>query len=314
MRRTSGSSGVRRFCSGQVMDDNNLILRYAGNLSGHSLEAILEGVPRGVAIDGDYVSHQVWRMRRVAAGQAPERRSAAVTIERGVVRGKTSGTPLVLAIATRRLGSRADEPISPGCEWTLEWLAPELAALTFVRKMLEDGKLFVGSRALDPGPAAEASLEEEGLGHLLAASCGAYKITEQADRSPSRVIRFGQHRKRRSGRSRAFELFVSGPAGWTRRTARPFGAVVKALARRLLLNELVESVSAGALGGTAGLVEVLRLRAVLSQQAVRADALSASLCSVLAETMVVPDLALSVKGWRIGGLSEVGPFSSSPSD
>jgi len=296
------------------MNDKQFMLRYSRALSGGSLKAVLEGVPRGVAIDGTYVSHQLWRMRRVAAGLALHGSSAAVTIERGVVRGKTSGAPLVLAIAARRLGPRAREPISPGCAWTLEGLAPELAALSVVRKMLEDGKLFVGSRALDPGPPGESPREEEALAHLLGASCGAYKITEEADRAAYRVIRFGEPPRRRAPRTRAFELLVSGPSGWTRRAACPIEVIVKALARRLLRNDFVESVSAGGSVGLADQVEVLRLRCVLSQRALRADAFSGSICSVLAETVAVPELAATVRGWRLEGLSEVGPFSSAAAD
>lgn len=300
---------MRRFRSSHEMNDEKYVLRYAFDATKGSLMAVLDGVPRGSAIEPGYVSHQLWRLRRVMEGRAARKHPRAVSIVRGVQDGKTSGGALVIAIAARGLGPRAAEPIAHRPEWTLEALAPELAALTVVRKLLEDRKLFVGSRVLGRGPARGASLKAEGLGPLLAASCGAYKITEQADQTASRIIRPpGLHR--RTPRSpRAFELLVSGPSGWARRAMRPKRAILKDLALRLLSNDLIASVSPGARESVVGLVEVLRLRGVFSETDLRDRLRLASLSSVLAETMAVAGLAASVRGWRIGGLSQSGPFS-----
>lgn len=291
------------------MNNQKLTLRLAVSARAAGLDAVLEGVPRGVTIDEPYVSHQLWRLRRAVEARRPDRRAPLVAIEGGIERANTSGASLALRIASRGLGVRASKPIAPGCEWTFGAVAGELAALTVVRKLLEDRQLFVGSRVLDP--ARLERLDDESLGRLLTASCGAYKITERADEAPSRVIRFTGARGPRSEElkmPRAFELLISGPPGWVRRAARPQEALLKALARRILSTHLVISVSADTGEGPAGVVEIIRLRGVLSGRGVRRDDRSAVILSVLAETLLVVELAASVMGWRIDGLSDEGPF------
>ena len=291
------------------MNKQKLTVRLSISARGRSLEALLEGVPRRVTIDEAYVSHQLWRLRLAASGRRLRQHVPMVAIDGGSGRITTSGAPLALAIAVRGLGGRASKPLATGLRWTLEKVAPEIAALTIVRKLLEDRQLFVGSRVLDAD--SRETLEDEGLSRLLAASCGAYKITEQADLAPSRVIRFTDSRagaSRSSTSPRSVELLASGPSGWVRRSALAQQALLKVLARRMLSSGLFTSAGVAVSEGSQGAVDVIRARGVFFGHAVRRGARFAPTCSVLAETMLIRELAASVLGWRIDGFSEDGPF------
>ena len=202
------------------------MIRYltAGESHGQALVGILEGVPAGVSITAEYINHQLWR-RQQGYGRGGRMRieSDQVEVLSGVRFGKTLGSPIALLIRNadwsnwkERMSVLGDgkkiEKITiprPGhvdfagsvkygfddIRNTIERgsareTAMRVACCTIVRKFLEDVGVFIGSHVLSIGAVGISHRRsiDRMIARYMKASCGAYKITEQADKSEVRML------------------------------------------------------------------------------------------------------------------------------
>ena len=202
------------------------MIRYltAGESHGQALVGIIEGVPAGVSITAEYINHQLWR-RQQGYGRGGRMRieSDQVEILSGIRFGKTLGTPIALLIRnadwsnwTERMAVQGDgkkvEKITvprPGHvdyagsvkygfddirnaieRGSARETAMRVACCTIVRKFLEDVGVFIGSHVLAIGSVGVSNRRsvDRIMSRYMKASCGAYKITEQADKSEVRIL------------------------------------------------------------------------------------------------------------------------------
>ena len=196
----------------------------AGESHGQDLVGIVEGVPAGLAISSAYIDHQLMR-RQQGYGRGGRMRIEADKVEilSGVRFGRTLGSPIALMIRNRdsqawrekmavESGGRGVELITiprPGhadyagavkygfddIRNTIERAsaretAMRVACCTIVRKLLEEFGIFIGSHVLSIGAAkmVDRSAIDKLVAKFTKASCGAYKITEQADKSQVRIL------------------------------------------------------------------------------------------------------------------------------
>ena len=174
---------------------------------------IVEGMPTGIPISRDYIDHQIQRLQKAHGLDAGVKVApVAVEVLSGMKSGKTLGSPIALLI---RNGSR-HIPVE----------AIDVACCTIVRKLLEDFGIFIGSHVTRVGSVAvsDRSRIDEMILAFTKASCGAYKVTEQADLSSVRILDNAYEApmlalvdmQKRVGRAMSgmFELLVTGvPAG-----------------------------------------------------------------------------------------------------
>jgi len=202
------------------------LIRYltAGESHGKALVGIVEGVPAGVPINAEYIDHQLWR-RQQGYGRGGRMRieSDHVEILSGIRFGKTMGTPIALMIRNADWANWSDRMAVGGDGTSVEKVtiprpghvdyagsvkygladirnviergsaretAMRVACCTIVRKFLEEMGIFIGSHVLSIGSVAveNRSAIDKFLARVMKASCGAYKITEQADRSEVRIL------------------------------------------------------------------------------------------------------------------------------
>jgi chorismate synthase len=185
---------------------------------------IIEGVPAGLEISAEYINHQLWR-RQQGYGRGGRMRieSDRVEILSGIRFGCTLGSPIALSIRNRDWENWKEkmavegsgngiEKVTiprPGHADLVGWYkfgfddirnvierasaretAMRVALSTVVRKLLETFGMFIGSHVLSIGT---VELRDRGkldrlLSRLMKASCGAYKITEEADKSEVRML------------------------------------------------------------------------------------------------------------------------------
>jgi chorismate synthase len=196
----------------------------AGESHGQGLVGIVEGVPAGLAISAAYIDHQL-RRRQQGYGRGGRMRIEADRVEilSGVRFGKTLGSPIAMMIRNRDSQAwkekMAVESSGKGSELitiprpghadyagTVKYgfddirnaierasareTAMRVACCTIVRKLLEEFGIFIGSHVLSIGGARIA--DRDAIDKLIAkytkASCGAYKITEEADKSQVRIL------------------------------------------------------------------------------------------------------------------------------
>ena len=202
------------------------MIRYltAGESHGQALVGIVEGVPAGVAISSEYINHQLWR-RQQGYGRGGRMRieSDAVEILSGVRFGRTLGSPISFVIRNKDWRNWSSKMAVEGSGKEVEEItiprpghadfvgakkfgftdlrnaierasaretAMRVACCTIVRKFLEDVGIFCGSHVLAIGKASlkDRSRVDRLIARLTKASCGAYKTTEQADKSPVRIL------------------------------------------------------------------------------------------------------------------------------
>jgi len=202
------------------------VIRYltAGESHGQALIGIVEGVPAGLSISAAYIDHQL-RRRQQGYGRGGRMRIEADRVEilSGVRFGRTLGSPIALMIHNRdsetwrekmavESDGEAAEIITvprPGhadyagsvkygfedIRNTIERAsaretAMRVACCTIVRKLLEEFGIFIGSHVLSIGTAkiVDRGSVERMIGKLTKASCGAYKVTEEADKSQVRIL------------------------------------------------------------------------------------------------------------------------------
>ncbi|HAV23888.1 MAG TPA: chorismate synthase [Bacteroidetes bacterium] len=202
------------------------MIRYltAGESHGKALVGIVEGLPAGITITSDYINHQLKR-RQQGFGRGARMRieSDRVEILSGVRFGKTLGSPLSLAIWNKdnenwleRMSVEGSgegvEPIviprSGHADYagavkygftdirnvieraSARETAMRVACCTILRKFLEEVGVFVGSHVIAIGQSSiiDRSAIDRRIKRLITASCGAYKVTEEADRSDVRML------------------------------------------------------------------------------------------------------------------------------
>lgn len=156
--------------------------------------------------------------------------SDTVTILSGIRHGKTLGSPIALLVKNRDSHNWSDKMSVEGSSEGIEKVsiprpghvdyagtvkygfddirntiergsaretAMRVACCTIVRKFLEDVGVFIGSHVLSLGPAKVGDRKQ--IDRLIArhakASCGAYKVTEEADKSEVRILDKATERK-----------------------------------------------------------------------------------------------------------------------
>jgi chorismate synthase len=196
----------------------------AGESHGQALVGIIEGVPAGLKISADYVNHQLWR-RQQGYGRGGRMRieDDRVEILSGVRFGRTLGSPIALVIrnkdwenwvekmAVERDGKGIEKVTipRPGHADLVGWYkfgfddirnvierasaretAMRVALSTVARKLLETFGIFIGSHVLSIGTVElrDRKTLDRLLSRLMKTSCGAYKITEEADKSEVRML------------------------------------------------------------------------------------------------------------------------------
>jgi len=202
------------------------VIRYltSGESHGQALIGILEGVPAGVEISSDYINHQLWR-RQQGYGRGGRMRieSDKVEILSGVRFGKTLGSPIALLVRNKDWANWTEKMSVEGSGSGIEKIstprpghadlvgavkygfddlrnvidrasaretAMRVACCTIVRKFLETFGIFIGSHVVSIGPAElrDRSKVDGFIRKMISASCGAYKITEEADKSQVRIL------------------------------------------------------------------------------------------------------------------------------
>jgi chorismate synthase len=195
-----------------------------GESHGRVLTGIVEGLPAGLEIAKTYIDHQLKR-RQQGYGRGGRMRIESDTVEivGGVRFGRTTGAPVVLQIQNidhehwlRVLaveGEGADvAPVlvpRPGHadyvgsfkyrhadirdvieRASARETAIRVACATLVRKFLEDVGMFVGSHVTAIGQVGlgDRTAVDRKIAKYTKASCGAYKVTEEADRSEVRML------------------------------------------------------------------------------------------------------------------------------
>jgi chorismate synthase len=209
------------------------VIRYltAGESHGQALVGIIEGIPAGLSISSDYINHQLYRRQQgYGRGGRMKIESDTVTILSGVRHGKTLGSPIALLVENRDWKNWTEKMAVEGSGDAIEKVsiprpghvdyagtlkygfddirnaiergsaretAMRVACCTFARKLLEDVGIFIGSHVLAIGPAKVSDRRQ--IDRLIArhtkASCGAYKITEEADKSEVRILDTGTEQK-----------------------------------------------------------------------------------------------------------------------
>ncbi len=202
------------------------MIRYltAGESHGQALVGIVEGVPAGVEISADYINHQLWR-RQQGYGRGGRMRieSDKVEILSGVRFGKTLGAPIAFIVRNKDWANWTEKMAVEGSGKGIEKIttprpghadlvgaikygfddmrnvidrasaretAMRVASCTIVRKFLETFGIFIGSHVLSIGSASvkDRSVLDKLIKKFSVASCGAYKVTEEADKSPVRIL------------------------------------------------------------------------------------------------------------------------------
>ncbi len=203
------------------------MIRYftAGESHGQALVGILEGMPAGLEIEASYINHQLKRRQQgYGRGGRMKIEKDRVKILSGVRFGKTLGSPVALMIENRDWknwtevmavdGERPDSVehigvVRPGHadysaskkyryddvrnaieRASARETAMRVALCTIIRKFLEDMGIFIGSHVIRIGSASYKSRKEidAKISEWTRASCGAYKVTEEADKSEVRIL------------------------------------------------------------------------------------------------------------------------------
>lgn len=202
------------------------MIRYltAGESHGQALVGVIEGIPAGLSISAEYINHQLLRRQRgYGRGGRMKIESDAVEIVSGVRFGKTLGSPIALLIPNRDWQNWSEKMAVEGDGRSMEKVsiprpghvdyagavkygfddirntiergsaretAMRVACCTVARKLLEDVGIFIGSHVLSVGQVkvADRVKIDRLMGRHTKASCGAYKIAEEADKSEVRIL------------------------------------------------------------------------------------------------------------------------------
>lgn len=197
----------------------------AGESHGQALVGILEGMPAGLEMEASYINHQLKRRQQgYGRGGRMKIEKDEVRILSGIRYGKTLGSPIALMIENRDwknwveiMAVEGERPehieqigiVRPGhadYSATVKYryddvrnaierasareTAMRVALCTIIRKFLEDVGIFIGSHVIRIGSASYKTRKDidAKIKAWTRASCGAYKVTEEADTSDVRII------------------------------------------------------------------------------------------------------------------------------
>ncbi len=202
------------------------MIRYltAGESHGKALVGIVEGIPAGLPISAEYINHQLWR-RQQGYGRGGRMRieSDNVEILSGIRFGKTLGSPISLLIHNKDSKNWAEKMAVEGdgkevgkitiprpghadYVGTIKYgyddirnaierasareTAIRVACCTTIRRLLEEFGIFIGSHVIGIGSAVlgDRSRVDRFIKKHTTASCGAYKVSEEADKSQVRIL------------------------------------------------------------------------------------------------------------------------------
>lgn len=202
------------------------MIRYltAGESHGQALIGVVEGVPAGLSVFAEYINHQLKRRQQgYGRGGRMKIESDSVEILSGVRFGKTLGSPIALLIHNRDWQNWSQKMSVQGDGQSIEKVsiprpghvdyagsikygfddirnaiergsaretAMRVACCTIARKLMEEVGMYVGSHVLSIGRVslADRTQVDRLIGRLTRASCGAYKVTEEADKSEVRIL------------------------------------------------------------------------------------------------------------------------------
>lgn len=77
---------------------NSVAITLFGESHGSAIGAVLDGMAPGIAVDEDFIAHQMQRRKSISSISTPRRETDAVKIVSGVVNGYTTGTPITFLI------------------------------------------------------------------------------------------------------------------------------------------------------------------------------------------------------------------------
>lgn len=140
----------------------------------------VRGLRKGLAIDAEYLAHQPYRYLRLLRSDAIELPKPAIVFKRGFSSDRIRNSTVQFRIAFGEGGRFTEEQ---------KRTAIVVITATFVRKYLEDKGIFVGSHTIEfDGKRVDETGLVESKARYLKASCGAYKIAEEADKSRLRTL------------------------------------------------------------------------------------------------------------------------------
>lgn len=85
---------------------NNVSVTLFGESHGEAIGAILDGLPAGIGVDEDFISHQLDLRRPVGKISTPRQETDKFTIASGLFNGKTTGTPISIIIPNENTQSK----------------------------------------------------------------------------------------------------------------------------------------------------------------------------------------------------------------
>lgn len=85
---------------------NNVSVTLFGESHGEAIGAILDGLPAGICVDEDFISHQLDLRRPVGKISTPRQETDKFTIASGLFNGKTTGTPISIIIPNENTHSK----------------------------------------------------------------------------------------------------------------------------------------------------------------------------------------------------------------
>ncbi len=84
---------------------NNVSVTVFGESHGNAIGAVIDGLPAGITVDNDFISHQLNLRKSINKISTPRKEDDAFKIESGVFNNKTTGTPILILIENKNTHS-----------------------------------------------------------------------------------------------------------------------------------------------------------------------------------------------------------------
>ena len=85
---------------------NNVAVTLFGESHGNAIGAIIDGLPAGIDICEEFISHQLDLRRPFGKISTPRQEADKFTIQSGVFNNKTTGTPICITIPNENTSRR----------------------------------------------------------------------------------------------------------------------------------------------------------------------------------------------------------------
>ncbi len=85
---------------------NNISITLFGESHGVAIGAVVDGLPAGISVDEEFISHQLDLRRPVGKISTPRKEADKCNIVSGVFNGKTTGTPICIVIPNENTQSK----------------------------------------------------------------------------------------------------------------------------------------------------------------------------------------------------------------